>query len=239
MRKRSPCTRCGQECWSTKGTCKDCRKAAHVRVCDGCGGEFIRRRGTHCTAACAARSSGARRRAARGVAVTAKTRRVDLDYATPGLGHHARRRMLKKWKRQGRTCLYCAAPATTVDHLIPLVRGGTNYEGNLAPACRSCNSSKQDRLPIEFRLGKRASQTSMPRREKRPRPTKPERIVTLASCYICGATYTDGKGRRTCGGACAYEHTKRVARENYRAKAGLEPTWEVPTGQAWAHRRSA
>ncbi len=30
----------------------------------------------------------------------------------------------------------------TVDHVIPLSRGGTNWPANLRPACRSCNSSK-------------------------------------------------------------------------------------------------
>lgn len=31
----------------------------------------------------------------------------------------------------------------TVDHIIPLSKGGTNWVSNLVPACRPCNSSKQ------------------------------------------------------------------------------------------------
>jgi hypothetical protein len=31
------------------------------------------------------------------------------------------------------------------------VRGGTNYEGNLTPACKQCNSSKAARLLVEWR----------------------------------------------------------------------------------------
>jgi 5-methylcytosine-specific restriction endonuclease McrA len=39
----------------------------------------------------------------------------------------------------------------TIDHIVPLARGGTNYEGNLTPACRPCNSSKGTLLLVEWR----------------------------------------------------------------------------------------
>jgi 5-methylcytosine-specific restriction endonuclease McrA len=35
------------------------------------------------------------------------------------------------------------APATTVDHVTPVARGG-GHRGNLVPACAACNASKQD-----------------------------------------------------------------------------------------------
>lgn len=35
------------------------------------------------------------------------------------------------------------APATTVDHVVPVARGG-RHAGNLVPACAACNASKQD-----------------------------------------------------------------------------------------------
>jgi 5-methylcytosine-specific restriction endonuclease McrA len=60
------------------------------------------------------------------------------------------------WVAAGRACSYCDAPASTVDHVISLKRGGTNYEGNLTPACRSCNSSKSDKLLVEWRRVKAA-----------------------------------------------------------------------------------
>jgi 5-methylcytosine-specific restriction endonuclease McrA len=51
-------------------------------------------------------------------------------------------------------CHYCGArvPARelTLDHLVPLVRGGRSTRGNCVPACKACNSAKQSLLPIEW-----------------------------------------------------------------------------------------
>jgi 5-methylcytosine-specific restriction endonuclease McrA len=56
------------------------------------------------------------------------------------------------WNRFGGACFYCGAEATTIDHAIPLVRGGTNAIGNLLPACRMCNTRKSTKTITEFRL---------------------------------------------------------------------------------------
>ena len=48
-------------------------------------------------------------------------------------------------------CVYCGQPATTVDHVRPLARGGWEHEANLVPACGSCNYSKCARLLTEWR----------------------------------------------------------------------------------------
>jgi 5-methylcytosine-specific restriction protein A len=48
-------------------------------------------------------------------------------------------------ERDGYLCRYCGGPATTVDHLIPKARGGTDDDGNLVAACRPCNSAKGSR----------------------------------------------------------------------------------------------
>jgi len=60
------------------------------------------------------------------------------------------------WRRRlarGR-CEYCgqrAAPrALTMDHRVPLVRGGRSTKGNLVAACKACNSAKKYRLPTEW-----------------------------------------------------------------------------------------
>lgn len=48
-------------------------------------------------------------------------------------------------------CHYCRRPFTedlpaTIDHVIPLTKGGLHVKENIVPACRSCNSTKKDRL---------------------------------------------------------------------------------------------
>lgn len=49
-------------------------------------------------------------------------------------------------------CAYCEREATIgLDHILPLSRGGRNDPANLAPCCNSCNPSKGDRTPEEWR----------------------------------------------------------------------------------------
>lgn len=43
-------------------------------------------------------------------------------------------------------CAYgCGRRASSIDHILPRSRGGTNRADNLVPACSTCNSSKLDR----------------------------------------------------------------------------------------------
>jgi 5-methylcytosine-specific restriction endonuclease McrA len=42
-------------------------------------------------------------------------------------------------------CAYCQSAATTIDHVVPVSRGGRSERGNLLPACGSCNSRKNAR----------------------------------------------------------------------------------------------
>lgn len=60
------------------------------------------------------------------------------------------------WKRRkssGR-CHYCEAQFTpaelTMDHIIPISRGGKSSKGNTVPACKTCNNKKKYLLPIEW-----------------------------------------------------------------------------------------
>jgi 5-methylcytosine-specific restriction endonuclease McrA len=59
-----------------------------------------------------------------------------------------------KQKRGKGRCHYCgrAFPPKdlTMDHLIPLVRGGRSTKANLVPACKDCNSRKKHLLPFEW-----------------------------------------------------------------------------------------
>jgi 5-methylcytosine-specific restriction endonuclease McrA len=63
--------------------------------------------------------------------------------------HTAEDRLLLFEKYNG-LCIYCGNEAKTIDHLIPLSRGGSNGVENLAPACLSCNSSKGAKTYEEY-----------------------------------------------------------------------------------------
>lgn len=47
-------------------------------------------------------------------------------------------------------CWYCGDEGDTVDHWIPLCRGGTNAMVNLVCACSSCNELKGNCMPDDF-----------------------------------------------------------------------------------------
>ena len=68
-------------------------------------------------------------------------------------------RMLRSsawWKRRCSSgiCYYCrkvvGARRLTMDHLVPLIRGGRSTKGNLVPACKRCNNQKKTLLPVEW-----------------------------------------------------------------------------------------
>lgn len=63
------------------------------------------------------------------------------------LGYFTVTDWLNKLTYYGFKCVYCTKPLTTktasMDHIIPLKRGGTNWPANIAPACGPCNSGKQ------------------------------------------------------------------------------------------------
>jgi hypothetical protein len=48
-------------------------------------------------------------------------------------------------------CWYCGKEANTIDHMVPLAKGGKNRYGNLVPACRSCNGNKAGHDVEEYR----------------------------------------------------------------------------------------
>ena len=64
------------------------------------------------------------------------------------------RKRLKK-RTRGR-CFYCDKRLDTnwtIDHLIPISRGGTSRKSNLAPSCRRCNEEKGNMTHIEYFQG--------------------------------------------------------------------------------------
>ena len=58
------------------------------------------------------------------------------------------------YQRDGYQCVYCGATdLLSLDHIIPLSRGGSNTPENLATCCKPCNSSKGARTPEEWQGG--------------------------------------------------------------------------------------
>ena len=51
-------------------------------------------------------------------------------------------------------CYYCQRKflvnELTMDHIIPLARGGRSTKGNLVPCCKECNTAKKTDLPPEL-----------------------------------------------------------------------------------------
>lgn len=60
------------------------------------------------------------------------------------------------WKRRisDGVCDYCRRPvgvgALTMDHIVPLGRGGRSVRGNVVPACKDCNTRKKSLVPVEW-----------------------------------------------------------------------------------------
>lgn len=60
------------------------------------------------------------------------------------------------WKRRlakGR-CHYCGKQISprdlTMDHIVPISRGGKSTKGNVVTACKECNTLKKQLLPMEW-----------------------------------------------------------------------------------------
>jgi 5-methylcytosine-specific restriction endonuclease McrA len=60
------------------------------------------------------------------------------------------------WKRQlaKGACHYCgrtfSARDLTMDHIVPISRGGKTTKGNVVPCCKECNNAKKQLLPMEW-----------------------------------------------------------------------------------------
>jgi 5-methylcytosine-specific restriction endonuclease McrA len=103
--------------------------------------------------------SGAR--PSRRSAVRSRTTTGSTSYAKKNTGrasgvHLAMKRAMRKVALRdcGQRCVYCATRldqrTATLDHVVPLARGGAHDPGNLVVACGPCNRLKGDLLPFEF-----------------------------------------------------------------------------------------
>ena len=60
------------------------------------------------------------------------------------------------WKRRiaKGICHWCEQafkPAElTMDHVVPVARGGKSTKGNVVPSCKACNTKKKQMLPMEW-----------------------------------------------------------------------------------------
>jgi 5-methylcytosine-specific restriction endonuclease McrA len=51
-------------------------------------------------------------------------------------------------------CYYCKSIMLprdmTMDHIVPVIRGGKSTKNNVVPACKQCNNKKKHSLPMEW-----------------------------------------------------------------------------------------
>lgn len=169
------CVDCSTSCWGVR--CRPCHDA-DVRA---------QARGRDLDLRCAL----ARRRAAR-------------MRQAPGLTARQYRKLRAKWMQQKRACSYCPAPATTVDHVIPVALGGTSHEGNLTPCCRSCNMRKSDSLLIEWKLKRRVKRERVAVMPSTPRSVKGKTCkVCFPKCERCDVAFAArSTSKRFCSERC-------------------------------------
>jgi 5-methylcytosine-specific restriction endonuclease McrA len=74
-------------------------------------------------------------------------------------GERRKAKMLRKtnwWQQQlaAGICHYCRKKfppeELTMDHVVPVSRGGRSNKGNIVPCCRQCNSDKKYLTPAEM-----------------------------------------------------------------------------------------
>jgi 5-methylcytosine-specific restriction enzyme A len=94
------------------------------------------------------------------IAVKVMSIPFDMPYDDAGIAREKRKaRELRHsawWRRKTAAgiCYYCGrkfSPAElTMDHRIPLGRGGTSDKINIVAACKECNNKKKYLLPTEW-----------------------------------------------------------------------------------------
>ena len=82
----------------------------------------------------------------------------DIDESDQRRERHKARDLRKSqwWKRRVARgqCYYCKSEMPprelTMDHIVPIARGGKSTRGNVVPCCKSCNTAKKQLLPMEW-----------------------------------------------------------------------------------------
>ena len=77
--------------------------------------------------------------------------RIPLGFAHVGVSKH------RLFARDRQVCGYCGAQFSesdlTIEHIVPVSRGGRCEWTNVVTACRSCNTRKGNRTPEEAHMG--------------------------------------------------------------------------------------
>ncbi|CAA7616053.1 conserved hypothetical protein [Magnetospirillum sp. UT-4] len=125
------------------------------------------------SSACSRGSTPDTIRSTRSMALPVNTRvdSADTDAACQP-AEWRRGRCQRLWQEQGGRCFQCDRPmpspagqrlrhrkradAATIDHVMPLSKGGGDDHGNCVATCRACNAAKADRLPTAAELDRLA-----------------------------------------------------------------------------------
>jgi len=103
--------------------------------------------------------------------------------------------LARHFERQNGRCAYCGIPMllppfrikkpadrrATLDHIVPLVRGGADSEANTVAACDACNGAKGNMTALAFRLSafcieRKALAATVPE-PKAAKPVKPLVVI--------------------------------------------------------------
>ncbi|MGN0878792.1 MAG: HNH endonuclease [Oligosphaeraceae bacterium] len=104
------------------------------------------------------------------------------SYFIPADDEHVRREKAKArelrasqwWKNElGKgVCHYCGRRVPprelTMDHIVPIIRGGFTRKGNVVTCCKDCNSRKKYLLPVEWQ--EYLEQLARPQQPPQPEP---------------------------------------------------------------------
>lgn len=99
-------------------------------------------------------------------AVYLKNARIRRDRVRASGGASSPEQIAGRLEFYGHRCAYCSGPYEQMDHVIPLVQGGTGWPANLRPACRPCNLSKKDLTPEQWMASGRPRAAMLQKRKK-------------------------------------------------------------------------
>lgn len=124
------------------------------------------------------------------------------------------------WEKTGGCCAYCGKQTNpfrdfTIDHVVPLVDGGSDTLDNLTCACSSCNLSKGPRPVEDTRIADWPEERYQAYRAKMARSVAIRTLVT--ELYY--------RGRRSYGYRDVWSALEHLGIEAFRLRPGGE--WRV------------